>query len=58
MRNIGDEPAHYLVFEFQASAVDLRQRLRRRVKPIAKRVLKRTARAFGVDLHRLRAGHG
>jgi quercetin dioxygenase-like cupin family protein len=58
MRNIGDEPAHYLVFEFQASAVDLRQRLRRRVKPIAKRVLKRTARTFGVDLHRLRAGHG
>jgi quercetin dioxygenase-like cupin family protein len=52
MRNIGEEPAHYLVFEFQASGVDLRQRLRRRIRPLAKRVLKRTARAFGVDLTR------
>jgi quercetin dioxygenase-like cupin family protein len=54
MHNIGDEPAHYLVFEFQASGIDLKQKLRRRVRPLAKQVVKRTARAFGVDLGRLR----
>ena len=55
IRNIGDGPAHYLVFEFQAGAVDLRQRLRRRIRPIAKRALKRTAKAFGIYPARRRA---
>jgi mannose-6-phosphate isomerase-like protein (cupin superfamily) len=55
MRNIGDEPAHYLVFEFHPAALDVWQRLRWRSKPFAKRVLKRTARAVGVDLGSLRA---
>jgi len=55
MRNIGDEPAHYLVFEFQAGGLDLRQRLRRRIRPVAKSVLKRTAKAFGLYPARLRA---
>lgn len=55
IRNIGDGPAHYLVFEFQAGALDLRQRLRRRLRPIAKRALKRTAKAFGISPARRRA---
>jgi quercetin dioxygenase-like cupin family protein len=55
MRNIGDEPAHYLVFEFHPATLDVWQRLRWRSKPFAKRVLKRTARAVGVDLGGLRA---
>jgi quercetin dioxygenase-like cupin family protein len=48
MRNTGRAPAHYLVFEFQAGALDFRQRLRRRIRPVAKRVLKRTASALGI----------
>ena len=55
MRNIGDEPAHYLVFEFHPGTLDVWQRLRWRSKPFAKRILKRTARAVGVDLGALRA---
>lgn len=58
IRNIGDTPAHYLVFEFHPAEMDLAQRLRRRVKPLAKQVIKRTARAIGVDLHRFRAAAG
>lgn len=58
MRNIGDEPAHYLVFEFHPASLNLGQRLRWRTKPFAKRVAKRTARVFGVDLHRLRSRFG
>jgi quercetin dioxygenase-like cupin family protein len=55
MRNIGDEPAHYLVFEFHPASLDVWQRLRWRSKPFTKRMLKRTARAVGVDLGSLRA---
>ena len=55
IRNIGDGPAHYLVFEFQAGALDLRQRLRRRIRPIAKRAFKRTAKALGIYPARRRA---
>lgn len=55
MRNIGDQPAHYLVFEFHPATLDVWQRLRWRSKPFAKRLLKRTARVVGVDLGSLRA---
>jgi mannose-6-phosphate isomerase-like protein (cupin superfamily) len=55
MRNVGDEPAHYLVFEFQAPGITLRRPLRPRVKRLAKRVLKRAARALGVEPVRRRA---
>jgi len=55
MRNIGDEPAHYLVFEFHPATIDPWLRLRWRSKPFAKRVLKGAARAVGVDLGSVRA---
>lgn len=55
MRNPGDEPAHYLVFEFHPSTLNAAQWLRWRMKPFAKDVLKRAARAVGVDVHALRA---
>lgn len=54
MRNVGSEPAHYLVFEFHSSAIDFRRRITRRFKPIVKQVLKRAALAVGVDLRQLR----
>lgn len=55
MRNVGDEPAHYLVFEFHPSTIDLGRRLHRRFGPVAKQALKRGALAVGVDLGQLRA---
>ena len=55
MRNIGDAPAHYLVFEFHTPGIDLRQRLRRRLRPFAKRILKRTANSLGLLPARRRA---
>jgi hypothetical protein len=54
MRNVGSEPARYLVFEFHPSAIDLRKRITRQIKPLAKQVLKRAALAVGVDLRQLR----
>jgi mannose-6-phosphate isomerase-like protein (cupin superfamily) len=54
MRNVGSEPAHYLVFEFHSSAIDFRKRIARRIKPLAKQVLKRAALAVGVDLRQVR----
>lgn len=54
MRNIGDETAHYLVFEFHPSAIDLGQRLKHAFVPTAKHMLKRSALAVGVDLGQLR----
>lgn len=54
IRNIGAEPAHYLVFEFHPAALDPAQWLRWRAKPFAKRIVKRAARAVGIDPHRLR----
>ena len=54
MRNVGSEPAHYLVFEFHSSAIDFRKRITRRIKPLAKQVLKRAALAVGVDLRQVR----
>jgi hypothetical protein len=49
MRNVGDVPARYLVFEFHASDLDIRQRARRYVRPLAKRILGRVARTLGVS---------
>ena len=54
MRNVGSEPAQYLVFEFHSSAIDFRKRITRRIKPLAKQMLKRGALAVGVDLRQLR----
>lgn len=54
MRNIGSIPAHYLVFEFHSSSVDLQHRIRRRAKSLAKQMLKRAALAVGLDLGQLR----
>lgn len=48
MQNIGDEPARYLVFEFHAPRLALRHRLRRRLPPRAKRLLRRAANAVGI----------
>jgi mannose-6-phosphate isomerase-like protein (cupin superfamily) len=53
MRNIGSEPAHYLVFEFHAGEIDVAERLRRRIGPLAKRMAARVTRALGIDPHRL-----
>ena len=47
MRNAGDEPARYLVFEFHAPGVALRK-LPRHLRPRVKRLLKRAAGALGV----------
>jgi mannose-6-phosphate isomerase-like protein (cupin superfamily) len=47
MENVGDEPARYLVFEFHAPGVRIHERMRRRARRLAGRVLRRTARAFG-----------
>jgi quercetin dioxygenase-like cupin family protein len=55
MRNIGDEPADYLVFEFQPGSLDLGRRLGRRIRPVARRMLKRTANALGISAVRRRA---
>jgi mannose-6-phosphate isomerase-like protein (cupin superfamily) len=49
MRNVGDVPARYLVFEFHASNLDIRQRARRYVRPLARRILGRVARTLGVS---------
>lgn len=54
MRNVGNEPARYLVFEFHSSAIDFRKRITRRIKPLAKQILKRAALAVGLDLRQLR----
>jgi quercetin dioxygenase-like cupin family protein len=54
MRNIGDKPARYLVFEFHPSAIDVGQRLKRKFPFAAKQMLKRAALAMGVDLRQLR----
>ena len=48
MRNIADEPARYLVFEFHAAGVALRRPPRRSLKRVTKRVLKRIISVLGV----------
>lgn len=55
LRNVGDEPAHYLVFEFHSSAIDLSRRLPRKLASVTKQALKRGALTVGVDLGQLRA---
>jgi quercetin dioxygenase-like cupin family protein len=58
MRNIGDEPARYIVFEFQAPGVELPKPVWRRARTLAKRALKRLAGHLGVfkgSRHALRA---
>jgi mannose-6-phosphate isomerase-like protein (cupin superfamily) len=49
IRNIGDKPARYLVFEFHGGGFEFHHRARRRARSLAKRVLKRGARALGVS---------
>jgi mannose-6-phosphate isomerase-like protein (cupin superfamily) len=53
IRNIGQAPARYLVFEFHAPHLDLGRRARRYVRPLAKRVLRRAARTLGVSNARI-----
>jgi len=58
MRNVGDTPARYLVFEFQAPGVELPKPAWRRARSIAKRLVKRLAGHLGVfkgSRHPLRA---
>jgi mannose-6-phosphate isomerase-like protein (cupin superfamily) len=54
LRNVGHEPAHYLVFEFHSSAIDLTRRLPRKLAWVTKQAIKRAALAVGVDLGQLR----
>ena len=48
MKNIGDEPARYLVFEFHAPGVELGKAPPRHLRRRAKRFLRRAAGALGV----------
>ena len=48
IRNIGNEPARFLVFEFHAPRTDRGKWVRRRVRGAAKRVVTRVAGALGV----------
>jgi mannose-6-phosphate isomerase-like protein (cupin superfamily) len=49
MRNVGDTPARYLVFEFHAPHLDIRRRARRYVRPLAKRILRRALTNLGIS---------
>lgn len=48
MKNVGDQPARYLVFEFHAPGVEFHERARRRIVRRAKNLAKRIARRLGV----------
>ncbi len=54
MRNVGDAPARYLVFEFHAPDLDIPRRVRRYVRPLVRRVRGRIARTLGAQTSSLK----